>query len=263
MEVLAVSLSDVEVRIAGSTILGPLDLHVLPGERWALLGPNGSGKTTLLSVAGARRHPSRGRAVVLGAELGRADIRALHARIGHASHALAERMPEGMRVEDVVLTGKDSGLVTWLHRYDDSDRSQAQDLLDDVGCDALVGREIARCSQGERQRVLLARALFGRPELLILDEPAAALDLPAREHLVQALETTFARADTPTLLMATHHLEEIPPSMSHVLLLHDGRVVAAGPIAETLTPAALGACFGLPLNVGRRDGRWWAASPPP
>ncbi len=206
----AVSLDGVEVRVAGSTILGPLDLRIGLGERWVVLGPNGSGKTTLLSVVGARRQPSRGRAAILGGVLGRTDVRLLHGRIGHASHALAERMPPGMRVADVVLSGKDAGLVTWFQRFDAADRERARDRLGEVGCAELWERRIETCSQGERQRVMLARALFRRPELLLLDEPAAGLDLPAREHLVRALETSLAGSGAPTMVMATHHLEENP-----------------------------------------------------
>ncbi len=254
----AVSLDAVEVRIAGTTILGPLDLRIRRGERWVVMGPNGSGKTTLLSVLGARRQPSRGEAAILGRELGRSDVRLLHGRIGHASHALAERMPPGMRVVDVVLSGKEAGLVTWFQRFEIADRERAGERLDEVGCAALSDRRIETCSQGERQRVMLARALFKGPELLLLDEPAAGLDLPAREHLLRALETSLAGSDAPTLVMATHHLEEIPPSASHTVLLGRGRVVAAGPIGSTLTASALSACFDLDLEVGRRGGRWWA-----
>ncbi|MGZ8571586.1 MAG: ABC transporter ATP-binding protein [Actinomycetota bacterium] len=254
----AVSLRGVEVRIEGATILGPLDLRIRRGERWVVMGPNGSGKTTLLSVVGARRQPSRGRAAVLGRMLGRSDVRLLHGMIGHASHALAERMPPGMRVDDVVLSGKDAGLVTWFQRFDAADHERARERLVDVGCADLCDRRIETCSQGERQRVMLARALFRSPELLLLDEAAAGLDLPAREHLLRALERSLAGSDDPTLVMATHHPEEIPPSASHAVLLRRGRVVAAGAVGSTLTAPALSACFDLDLEVGRRGERWWA-----
>jgi iron complex transport system ATP-binding protein len=255
-----VRLAGVEVRASGSTILGPVDLSVDRGQRWVVLGPNGGGKTTLLSVVGARRQPTRGRAEILGAVLGATDIRALHPRIGHASHALTERMPGGMRVLDVVLSGRDAGLVTWLRRFDDDDRARAAEVLEDVGCTPLADRTIESCSQGERQRVILARALFGRPELLVMDEPAAGLDLPAREHLVSSLETALGRPEAPTMIMATHHLEEVPPSTTHALLLRRGAVVSLGPVDATLTSDALSETFGFGLEVGRRGRRWWAAA---
>ncbi|HEU4526627.1 MAG TPA: ATP-binding cassette domain-containing protein [Actinomycetota bacterium] len=256
----AVVLSGVVVRLGGRRVLGPLDLDVGAGERWVLLGPNGSGKTTLLGVAGGRRQPSAGTARVLGVTFGRGDVRVLHPRIGHASHTLTEMMPAHVSVLDVVLTGKRSALVTWFEPFDDVDRAHALERLREVGAESLAGQPLSACSQGERQRVLLARALFSRPELLILDEPAAGLDLPARERLIEALETASARADAPTMLLATHHLEEVPSSASHAALLREGRLLAAGPVDEVLTDERLRACFDLDVEVGRRNGRWWAVA---
>jgi iron complex transport system ATP-binding protein len=184
------------------------------------------------------------------------DIRRLHGRIGHASHAVAERMPEGMKVLDVVLTGRDARLVTWLGEPNEADRGTASERLADVGCEDLAERPIATCSQGERQRILLARAMFGRPDLLILDEPAAGLDLPGREHLIAAIGRSLRGPRRPALVMATHHLEEIPPSTTHALLLRDGRALAAGPTDSTLTSGSLSACFDMDLIVGRHGGRW-------
>jgi iron complex transport system ATP-binding protein len=255
----AVVLDSLEVRIAGRTILGPIDLRVGAGERWIVMGPNGSGKTTMLRVVGARRQPSRGSATVLGYAIGRDDLRPLLPRISHASHALSELMPAHMRVEDVVLTGKYATLTTWLQDYDDDDRRVARRRLRAVGCEGLVRRRIDGCSQGERQRILLARALFGDPDLLLLDEPAAGLDFAAREALVHALEGAMTDRGT-TMVIATHHLEEIPPSATHAVLLRDGLIVAAGSIDDTLTAAALTACFGLDVEIGRRAGRWWAVA---
>ena len=249
-----------EIRTDGRRILGPVDLVVHAGERWILLGPNGSGKTTLLGLAGARRHPSSGTATVLGLTLGRGDTRTLHPRIGHGSHTLTELMPGGLSAMDVVLTGRRSSLVTWLQPYDEDDRRIARARLDDVGCGAFADRIFSTLSQGERQRVLLARALAGEPELLILDEPAAGLDLPARESLIAALEIAAAGPRSPTTMIATHHLEEIPPSATHAALLRDGSFVATGPIEDALTADHLRAAFDLDLEVGRRNGRWWAAA---
>ncbi|HEX6844659.1 MAG TPA: ATP-binding cassette domain-containing protein [Actinomycetota bacterium] len=255
-----VLLDAVEVVVEGRRLLGPLDLRVGAGERWVVMGPNGSGKTTMLGVAGARRQPSRGRARILGLELGRGDIRTVHPRIAHASHALTELMPAHLRVVDVVLTGKRAALATWFENYDDRDRARALERLGAVGCEELAGRRFDTCSQGERQRILLARALFGDPELLILDEPAAGLDLPARETLVGALETVMREHGATSMLIATHHLEEIPPSATHALLLREGRAVTAGPIDEALTAAHLSVCFDLDVEIGRRRGRWWAVA---
>jgi len=255
-----VVLRDAVVRIERRRVLGPVDLDVRSGERWVLLGPNGSGKTTLLGLAGARRQPTSGLVRVLGLTFGRADVRTLHPRIGHCSHTLTEMMPGNLSVLDVVLTGKRSALVTWFDLIDDEDRAKARERLAEVGADTLAGQAFAACSQGERQRVLLARALFGRPELLILDEPSAGLDFPARELLVAALEASAEQPDRPTMLLATQHLEEVPPSTTHAALLLAGELTASGPVETVLTGERLRECFGLDVEVGRRNGRWWAAS---
>jgi iron complex transport system ATP-binding protein len=256
----AVELRRASVRIEGRTVLGPVDLRVGRGERWVLLGPNGGGKTTLLALAGARRQPSSGRVEVLGAALGRADVRAIHPRISHTSHVLAERMPPGLPVLTVVLTGKRATLSPWLQEFDEEDERRAVTLLDRVGCAHLAARRFDTCSQGERQRILLARALYPDPELLILDEPASGLDLPARETLIEALEAVVAQPSAPTTIVATHHLEEIPPSSTHAALLRDGLLVGSGAIEEVLTPGSLEACFGIAMDVGRRGARWWGVA---
>jgi iron complex transport system ATP-binding protein len=259
----AVEMRKAQVRINGRVVLGPIDLQVGRGERWVLLGPNGGGKTTLLAIAGARRQPSSGRVAVLGITLGTADIRALHPRISHTSHVLAERMPPDLSVQTVVLTGKRATLSPWFQQFDDADERRVATLLEQVGCGHLVARRFATTSQGERQRVLLARALFSDPELLILDEPASGLDLPAREALIEALEAVAAPTSAPTTIVATHHLEEIPPSTTHAALLRDGRLVASGDVEGVLTPELLQECFGIAMEVGRRGARWWATAGPP
>lgn len=259
----AVEMRKAQVRIDGRAVLGPIDLEVGRGERWVLLGPNGGGKTTLLALAGARRQPSSGRVAVLGVTLGTADVRALHPRISHTSHVLAERMPTDLIVRTVVLTGKRATLSPWFQQFDDADERRAAKLLEQVGCGHLAARRFATASQGERQRVLLARALFSDPELLILDEPASGLDLPGREALIEALEATVAPS-SPTTIVATHHLEEIPPSATHAALLRDGRLVESGEIEGVLTPDLLEECFGIAIDVGQRGTRWWAkAAHPP
>ena len=255
-----VILEGVVVRVDGRRVLGPIDLRVRAGERWVLLGPNGSGKTTLLNVAGARRQPSEGSVQVLGVTFGRGDLRSLHPRIGHCGHTLTEMMPPKLTVLDVVLTGRRSTLVTWFDPIDSEDRERARSRLAEVGVAELSGQVFGRCSQGERQRVLLARALYGGRELLILDEPSAGLDFPAREQLIAALEAT-ASDGSPVMLLATHHLEEVPPSTTHAVLLRSGRLLASGPVDRILTPERLSECFDVEVEVGRRNGRWWAVSP--
>jgi len=246
------------VRIGGRRILGPLDLAVTSGEHWVLLGPNGSGKTTLLSLAGAWRQPSEGRVRVLGEALGQVDVRRLRGRIGHVSHAVADRLRPALTALDVVLTGKAAVLETWWLELSDDDREAARSLLQEMGCGALADRPLGTCSLGERQRVLIARALFGAHPLLLFDEPAAGLDLPARERLLAAMTSAANRSDAPTTLLATHHLEEVPPTVTHAALLREGRLVAAGSVATVLAGEPLSACYGMDVTVHRREGRWSA-----
>jgi len=250
----AVAMTGAEVRIGGRRIAGPLDLVIGAGERWALLGPNGSGKTTALSLMGARRQPSVGTVDVLGERLRRTDVRRLRPRMWRVSHRVADALRRDATVLDTVLTGRDATLVTWWQRFDDDDIVRAHRLLASIGCDELAARRLETCSLGERQRVLIARALFGEHELLLFDEPAAGLDLPARERLLEAMT---AVTETTTVL-ATHHLEEIPPTTTHAGLLRDGCVVAAGPIGDVLVDTHLSACFAMPIVVDRDGGRWRA-----
>jgi len=243
----------------GATLVGPVDLRVRDGERWALLGPNGSGKTSLLLMAGARRQPVRGRVKVLGRRMGESDVRTLRPRIGHTSHRLADDIRPGMPALEAVLTGTRGALESWLTEFTDGERASARRRLDEVGCGGLAERAMGTLSQGERARVMLARALVGDPDLLLLDEPAAGLDLPARELLVAALE----RVQAPAMMLATHHLEELPRTVTHAALLRAGRLVASGPADLVLDAGPLSDCFGLPLEVHRRDGRWSATAARP
>jgi iron complex transport system ATP-binding protein len=263
----AADLQDVEVRVAGRRILGPLSLRVRFGERWVLLGPNGSGKTTLLGLIGGWRHPSSGRTKVLGVTFGQGDIRSLRTRIGHVSHTLAERFPPTSPVEEIVATGRGSTIATWPRAISAHERDRVSTLLEQVGCGLLRGQAFGACSQGERQRVLLARALFHPTALLLLDEPSAGLDLPGRERLIAAVDGIAGGADGPALIMATHHLDEVPASATHAALLRTGGLLDSGPIEQVLTSDALGRCFDLALAVERRGGRWtaWATgrSAPP
>ena len=184
------------------------------------------------------------------------DVRDTRTRIGFVGHHVAEAIPSNLPVRDVVLTGKRSTLVPWMQTFDDDDRRAADELLRRVRCEDLSHRSLETCSQGERQRILLARALFGRPELLLLDEPTAGLDLPGRELLLEAISAT---ADTsPTTVLVTHHVEEIPRTATHAALLRRGRLVASGPIADVLTDAHVTACFESPISVSTGNGRWRA-----
>ena len=252
-----VTFEDAGVRIGGRRILGPVTFRVATGERWAVLGPNGSGKTTLLRLAGATRQPSFGRVTVLGATLGRSDLRILRRRIAHVGHAVADAIPTSLSAVEVVLSGGAGVLVPWMHRFDDDDRERARALLARFGCAHLEAQPWSSASQGERQRILLARALARDPELLLLDEPAAGLDLGGREAVVRALEDADQLAGVPTILV-THHLEELPASLTHAALLRDGGIIAAGPAREALTDEHVGAAFGMEVHVSLEGGRWAA-----
>jgi iron complex transport system ATP-binding protein len=256
----AVRIRDARVVIGGTDILGPVSIDVRAGETWAILGPNGSGKTTLLDLAGAIRHPTSGSVHVLGHSLGAADVRGIRARIGFVGHHVTESIPPSLCVRDVVLTGKRSTAVPWMQAFDGNDRRLATDLLERVGCGQLAERSLATCSQGERQRVLLARALFGRPELLLLDEPAAGLDLAGRELLLDALSSSLEPERAPARILVTHHLEEIPRTATHAALLRAGLLIACGPIRETLTDANVSTSFGIGVRVSGEGGRWQARS---
>ena len=254
----AVVLAGAQVRVGGRSILGPIDLSIGAGEQWVVLGPNGGGKTTALALMGAWRQPTAGTVEVLGERLGGTDVRTLRRRVGHVSHRLAERLPGRRSVLETVCTGREATLVTWWQTFDDDDLAEARGLLAAVGCEALAERPLESCSLGERQRVLIARALYGKHDLLLFDEPAAGLDLPARERLLDAMVAGAATGATGVL--ATHHLEEIPPTSTHAILLRDGLVVASGPIGEVLADEPMTACFELRIHVEHRRGRWTASA---
>jgi iron complex transport system ATP-binding protein len=251
----AVRLEEAVVTIDGRRVLGPVSLEVRRGERWALLGPNGAGKTTLFSLVAAERIPSGGSVTVLGETLGRTDMRRLRARIGLVSHRVADALPWNVAALEVVLTGKGGLLAPWWGTFDEDDRAAAGRLLDTLSCGHLADQPFAHCSQGERQRILVARSLLGGHELLLLDEPTAGVDLPGRESLVGALERLASTPSGPTTVMTAHNLEELPPSLTHAALLRGGRLVAAGPADEVLTDELLSGCFGLPLRLSRHGGR--------
>lgn len=244
------------------TILAPLTWKVMPGQRWLILGANGSGKTTLLRIAAMYEHPSSGDVRVLGERLGRTDVRVLRRRIGYMSPSLAVQLRQELRCLDIVTTAKYAALEPWWHRYDEADEARARACLDRMGVAWLAERPMSTTSSGEQQRVLLARTLMNEPAILLLDEPSARLDLGGREQLVQALAELTTDPTAPPLVLVTHHLDEVPPGMTHVLMLRDGKVVVSGPIARALNSANLSDCFGMPLTLERRDdGRFSAWSP--
>ncbi len=252
------SLSGVAVVREGATLLADVDWAVSEGERWVVLGPNGAGKSTLLQVAAASLFPSRGEVTLLGERFGEVDLGELRTRVGLSSALLADRVPPHERAIDVVVTASWGVIGRWQESYDEADTARAQDLLGRVGLRAFANRRFGSLSEGERKRVLLARALMADPELLLLDEPAAGLDLGAREALLRLLTRLGNDPAAPPTVLVTHHVEEIPVGTTHALLLSRGRVVAAGPVGQVLTGPLLSQAFGLPLVVESREGRFSA-----
>ena len=242
-------------------ILDGVDWRVGAGERWAIAGPNGAGKTTALRIASAQLRPTSGTATVLGGRLGAVSMPELRTRIGFVEPSFARRFYPEQRVIDVVLTGA-TGSILVVAAPTPGELDRARGLIADVGAAELELRPFATCSEGERARILLARALMADAELLVLDEPAAGLDLPGRELLLAAFERAGAARPGLTVLTVTHHLEELPPSTTHALLLRGGRVVAAGPVDGVLTEEALSRCYGLPLTVERAGGRLFVRAMP-
>ena len=255
-----IEIEKLAIRQDGRQTLHDVSLAIERGEIVTLVGPNGSGKTCLCQIISFYLHPSAGSVSVLGGELGHVDVRALRLRIGLTSAALAAMMQPRLTAEQIVVAGKHAALAHWWHTYDETDWTQARGNLARVGCLDHAGQRFGTLSSGERQRVLLARALMGNPSLLVLDEPTAGLDLTGRAQLIQTLAGLAQDRLVPALVVVTHPVDEIPPGFTHALLLASGRIVAAGPVAQVLTRDRLSACFGLALNVEHRRGRWraWA-----
>ena len=248
----------VTVRRGGPDLLHSVDWVVHPHERWVVIGPNGSGKTTLLQVVAGYLHPTSGTVDVLGSRLGRVDARELRRRIGMSSAAVSKMLRPEISVADAVMTARHAALEPWWHRYHDSDRQRARDLLARAGLADAADRPFGVLSEGERQQVLLARTLMADVDLLIFDEPAAGLDFGARERLVARLDDVARDGSSPPALFVTHHVEEIPPSFTSALVLRRGSVVAAGPVDESITSEALSEAFELPVRVSRIEGRFLA-----
>ena len=257
---LVIDMHGVSVVRGSTTLLDSVSWTVELDERWVILGPNGAGKTTLLQLAAALLHPSSGQIRLLGEPLGLTDVFELRPRIGFASAAIAVRIPPQEVVRDLVVSAGYAVLGRWRERYEAEDHDRASSLLELMGVASFADRAFGTLSEGERKRVQIARALMPDPEIMLLDEPAAGLDLGGREDLLVRLSALADDPDAPTLVMVTHHVEEIPPSFSHAMLLREGAVVAAGLIRDVVTSANLSDTFGLPLRLTRSGGRYFARS---
>jgi iron complex transport system ATP-binding protein len=255
---LVVAVNAATVTRSGSDLIRDVTWRVELDERWVVLGPNGAGKTTLLNLASGRLHPTRGTVDVLGERLGRTDIAELRTRIGLTTAALADRIPPDETVHNVVVTASYAVVGRFSERYDAIDDVRARALLEQLGMAGLAERQYGTLSEGERKRTQIARALMTDPELLLLDEPAAGLDLGGREDLVRRLAELAYDPDAPAMVLVTHHVEEIPPGFTHGLLIRDGSVVAQGLIDQTITSEHLSKTFGLPLQVTYTEGRFAA-----
>lgn len=259
--IVPLKLESISLRRDGTTILHDIDLTVSKGQRWLVLGANGSGKTSLVRIAALYDHPSSGRVEILGETLGSTDVRSLRKRVGYLSASLAESLRSQLTSLETVMTAKNAALEPWWHVYDEADRRAAEVCLERMEVGHLRNREIGSLSSGELQRVLLARTLMNDPGVIVLDEPSARLDLGGREHLIRSLTTWTTDPDSPPVVLVTHHLDEVPPGMTHVLMLKQGRVLVSGPIDTCLDAQSLSECFGIELSLERRsNGRFSAWS---
>ncbi|MFD9486094.1 ABC transporter ATP-binding protein [Streptomyces sp. NPDC059991] len=255
-------LVDVSVVRDGRALVDDVSWSVKEGERWVILGPNGAGKTTLLNIASSYLFPTTGTAKILGDRLGKVDVFELRPRIGMAGVAMADKLPKRQTVLQTVLTAAYGMTATWQEQYDAIDEERARAFLDRLGMTDYVDRKFGTLSEGERKRTLIARAMMTDPELLLLDEPAAGLDLGGREDLVRRLGRLARDPYAPSMVMVTHHVEEIAPGFTHVLMIRQGKVLAAGPMETELTSRNLSLCFGLPLVVEHRGDRYSATGLP-
>ncbi|NLU71081.1 ABC transporter ATP-binding protein [Streptomyces sp. HNM0574] len=255
-------LVDVSVVREGRALVDDVSWSVKEGERWVIVGPNGAGKTTLLNVASSYLFPTSGNATILGEKLGSVDVFDLRPRIGMAGMAMADKLPHDQTVLQTVLTAAYGMTAHWQEQYDAMDEERARAFLDRLGMNEFLHRKFGTLSEGERKRTLIARAMMTDPELLLLDEPAAGLDLGGREDLVRRLGRLARDPYAPSMVMVTHHVEEIPPGFTHVLMIRQGQIMVAGPIETELNSRNLSRCFGLPLVVEQHGERWMAQGLP-
>lgn len=253
-----VELAGVSIVRGGALLLDDINWSVDEADRWVVIGPNGAGKTTMLQILAAQMHPTTGVVGLLGEVLGAIDVFELRPRIGLTSAALADRLPRSERVSDVVVSASYAVLGRWREEYEELDHQRAKELLTELGIGQLSDRTFGTLSEGERKRVQIARALMTDPELMLLDEPAAGLDLTGREHLVRSLSSIATAEGSPAMVLVTHHVEEIPPGFTHAMLLKQGRIVSAGPIDQALTAQTLSDTFDLALSLDNQDGRYFA-----
>ncbi len=256
-----VSLSDVSLLLDGRRVLSHVDWRVMPGENWVVLGPNGAGKTSLLSIVNGYRWPSSGDASVLGRRFGETDLRDLRTETGMVSSFLDWMLSADEKVLDLVASGRYGSTRVW-GRIQARDASRAAALLDAVGCLRHRAKRLSELSQGERQKVAIARAMMADPRLIILDEPCEGLDIASRESLLGGLGRLLSGVEGPTFIEVTHRTEDIPPGFTHALLLRAGRVVASGRIASTLTSRNLSECLGADLELKRWAGRYYMVPKP-
>lgn len=252
------TLTDVSIVRSGNIILDSVTWSVEGDQRWVVLGPNGAGKTTLLQTAAAVMYPTTGTVEILDDTMGKVDVFELRPRIGYASSVLSKRIPERESVLNVVLTAAYAVTGRWREQYEEIDVRRAKRVLAEWKLDHLMDRPFGKLSDGEQKRVQIARAVMTDPELLLLDEPAASLDLGAREELLQLLSGYASDSRSPAIVMVTHHVEEIPRGFTHAMLLAGGRVMAAGPLGESITAENLTATFGVTIDLAEHDGRFAA-----
>lgn len=252
------NLSQVSVTRDDRVILGPFDFAIAEGERWVILGPNGAGKSTLLKLMAALNFPTQGTVEILGLRMGKVDLFELRPRVGFCSSAMTEFIPPDELVRDVVLTAAYAVLGRWNENYDLWDESRAIALLTTFGVRNLGDREFGTLSEGERKRVQICRALMADPEILLLDEPAAGLDLGGREDILSRFANFSRDSKAPVTVLVTHHIEEIPEGTTHALLMKDGFIAVSGPVDEVVTTEHISAVFGLPISVQKENGRFSA-----
>ncbi len=253
-----VQFENVSVVRDGKLILDDITWAVGPDERWVIIGPNGAGKTTLLLLAAAHEHPTEGALTILGEQLGEGDVFGLRPRLGFASTAMARQIPPTETVVNVVMTAAWAVTGRWNEQYESVDEERARRVLAEWKLDRLADRRFGTLSDGEQKRTMIARAVMTDPEILLLDEPAASLDLGSREELVRLLGEFAISPTAPVIIMVTHHVEEIPPGFTHALVIAEGRIQSAGPISSTLDSDTLSATFGIPITVSRFAGRFAA-----
>lgn len=257
-EDLVINMKGVSVVRDGRALVHPMDWQVELDERWVIIGPNGAGKTTLMRMASANLFPTTGTVTLVGEQMGKVDLREIRTSIGMSSSAMAHRIPGDERVEDIVISAGYDVMGRLREEYDDMDLEQAYETMEKVGALHLVGHQWSTLSEGERKRTLIARALMTDPELLLLDEPGAGLDLGGREDLIEIFTDLAEDPDSPAIVLITHHVEEIPPGFTHGLLLDEGHVVAQGLLEDVLTSENLTKTFHQPIEVRYDEGRWFA-----